>query len=244
MTDSQLLISRIEDAILSSEYGEPSFLGFLNEVEAAEACGYLKNRRVNFTLSGGFPQASRVYLCICDSTDSVRFPITALSIKSTGSKPLTHRDFLGSLMGLGIKRECIGDILLSSDNQAVVFVREDMAPHIIRDLDKVSRDRVKVSYYSEDIESLCNRTEDSRIIVSSMRIDNLVSSLVGCSRSVASELIKNDKIFCNYLLVKKPSLVIVKDDIISIRGYGKYIIGDFAGKSRRDNIILNISRYV
>lgn len=244
MTESQLLLSRVEDAIQSVEYGEDGFLGFLNEVEASQVSSYLNNRGVAFALFGGYPQATRVYLGINCSSDTHSFPITPIVITSKGSRTLSHRDYLGSIMGLGIKRECVGDIVLLSDTQAVVFIRSEMYPHIKRDLDKVARDSVIVSEYTGDTSELSSKKEELRLIVSSMRIDNVVSSLVNCSRSKASDLIADDCVFCNYFQIKKPSAIISSGDVISIRGYGKYIIGENIGKSRRDNLIINVLHYV
>ncbi len=244
MTELQLLLSRVEDIILDAEYGSDSFLGFLNEIEVAQVSSYLKNRGIGYTLFGGYPQASRVFLCVSQYSDDPHFPIKPILISSKGSRELTHRDYLGSLMGLGIKRECIGDILLLSATQAVVFVREEMFPHIKRDLDKVARDSVEVSVYTGDISMLSSKTEEMRIVVSSMRIDNIVSSLINCSRSKAINLISNDCVFCNYFQIKKPSHSVCTGDVISIRGYGKFIIGENAGMSRRDNLIINVMHYV
>ncbi len=244
MTELQLLFSRVDDVILDAEYGGDGFLGFLNEMEASQVSSYLKNRGVDFTLFGGYPQATRVYLSVNCFNNNDSFPITPVIISSKGSRSLSHRDYLGSIMGLGIKRECVGDIILLSDTQAVVFVRSEMFVHIKRDLDKVARDSVTVSVYTGDTSTLSSEKEELRLIVSSMRIDNIVSSLINCSRSKASELIAQDCVFCNYFQVKKPSLNICTGDVISIRGYGKFIIGENAGKSRRDNLIINVLHYV
>ncbi len=244
MTELQLLLSRVEDVILNAEYGSDSFMGFLNEIEAAHVSSYLKNRGVDYTFFGGYPQASRVFLCISLSDNTPQFPITPVLISSKGSRPLMHRDYLGSLMGLGIKRECVGDIVLLSDTQAVVFVREEMFPHIERDLDKVARDSVTVSIYTGDTTTLSSTTENIRLVVSSMRIDNILSSLINCSRSKAIDLIASDCVFCNYFQMKKPSHSVCTGDVISVRGYGKFIIGENVGKSRRDNLIINVMHYV
>lgn len=244
MTELQLLFSRVEDVILNAEYGSDSFLGFLNEIEAAHVSSYLKNRGVEYTFFGGYPQASRVFLSVNQYDNTPHFPITPVLISSKGNRPLTHRDYLGSLMGLGIKRECIGDIVLLSDTQAVVFVREEMFPHIERDLNKVARDSVTVSIFSGDTTTLSSSTENIRLVVSSMRIDNVLSSLINCSRSKAVDLISDDCVFCNYFQIKKPSHSVSTGDVISVRGYGKFIIGENVGKSRRDNLIINVMHYV
>lgn len=244
MTESQLLISRLEDLIWDSEKGKDTYLGFLNECETSLCCSYLKNRGVGFTIYGGYPEAARVYLSVNTDVEPSDFPISAILVESKGTRDLTHRDFLGSLMGLGIKRECIGDILLSTSNSAVVFIRKEILSHVIRDLDKVGRDSVVVSEYRKDVSELSIKSETIRLVVSSMRVDNIVSSLANCSRAKALELISDDKVFCNYLQVRKASFNVSEGDVLSVRGFGKFIIGDTIGNTRRDNLIINVLHYI
>lgn len=244
MNETQLFLSRLDDAVEKEFCGEEGYFGFLNEAEISLACSYLKNRGVDFTLYGGYPQATRMYLRPCAVCDLSQFPVSSIKIVSKGNRELSHRDFLGSIMGLGIKRECIGDIVITAKNEAVVFVRDEILPHILRDLDKVARDRVVVSEYFGNTDLLSSQKEELRIIVSSLRVDNVLSSIVNCSRTKAVDLISDDRVFVNYLQVKKPSIHINECDVISIRGYGKYIIGETLGKSRRDNTILNVLHYI
>ena len=244
MDESQLLISRLEDLIWSSEYSDGSFIGFLNEREAALACSYLKNRYIDFTVYGGYENASRVFLAVSDSIDTTFFPITALSVVSKGKKELTHRDYLGSLMGIGLKRECIGDIILQSDKSAVVFVKNEISSFVINELDRVGHETVSVTVYDGDTADFGTKTEELRVIVTSMRVDNIVSSLLNLSRSDSSQLISDDKVFLNYYQVTKPSQILSSEDVLSIRGCGKFIIGNVMGKTKRERLILSVSRYI
>ncbi len=243
MDETQLLLSRLDDLINQYYYGKTSYMGFLNETETSLACSYLKNRGVEFRVFGGYPTALRNFLCVgsCDDGD---FPFECLRISSKGKKEISHRDFLGSLMGLGIKRECIGDILLLNQKEAVAFVRVEITPHIIRDLKFVGREPVNVNYYDGDVSTFSANVEETRIIVSSMRLDNIVSSCIGSSRSLSSELISSGKVFVNMIEEKKPSKIITEDDIISIRGYGKFIVGTINGKTKRDRLIVSLLHYI
>lgn len=244
MDETQLLFSRIEDLIWENECGSGSFLGFLNEREAAAASAYLNNRGVDYRLYGGYKNASRVYISFSPDTPDCDFPISALRVSSKGSRTLSHRDFLGALMGLGVKRECVGDIVMISDTEAVIFVRSELAEFIIRELDKVGRDSVEARTFTSDRDELCSKTETLRLIVTSMRIDNVVSACAGCSRSDASELISSDMVFVNYLNADKPSRLVSEGDVLSIRGHGKFIIGDLAGKTKKDRLVINVLHYI
>jgi len=244
VNESQLFISRIDDLILKSDYNQHSFLGFLNATERSIACSYLKNKNIDFKVFGGYNNAERVYLTLDTDIDNNLFPVKALLISSRGNKELIHRDYLGSLIGLGIKRECIGDIILLSAKEAVVFLRNDIVPFVMDELRKVGNNSVYVSFYEGDTASLGAKTEEIRIIVSSMRVDNIVSSLAKCSRSQASDLISGDKVFVNYYLVLKSSQFLSEGDVISIRGFGKFIIGKLVGNTKRDKLVISVTRYV
>ena len=243
MDETKLLLSRLEDMIYSSEYNACSYIGFLNERECSLSVSYLSNRRIPFTVYGGYKNATRVYIGIGDE-DMCSFPVSVLQIKSKGSKILTHRDYLGSLMGLGIKRECIGDIVTLKDNCAVVFVRDDIADYIIRELDKVGRETVTVCEYTGDTNNLSVKTEELSLIVTSMRADNFVSACINSSRSEAVNLITADMVFVNYIQVNKPSQNISEGDVVSIRGYGKYIVGDMQGRTKRDRMVIKVLHYI
>ncbi len=243
MDESQILFSRIDDLIYNSGHSVNKFYGFMNECQSADVSAYLKNKGFSYTLYGGYSNASRVYVAI-DNVDEDSFPISALKIVSKGRKALSHRDYLGAIMGLGIKRECIGDIVLLSDNSSVVFVRIEIAQYIISELTKVGRDSVYISYFTDDTDSLCSNKEEMRVIVTSMRADNVVGACANCSRGMASQLISSDQVFLNYFHVSKPSVTISEGDILSIRGYGKFIIGEQTGSTKKDRMVISVLRYI
>ena len=244
MDESQLLVSRIEDLILKNEYTDDNFLGFLNEQETALACSYLSNRSMEYKVYGGYDNADRVYLSLTPDIPSSLFPITAVLISSKGKRKLSHRDYLGSLMGIGIKRECIGDIIILKDCESVVFLRTDIALYVLSELSKVANEYVTVCEYEGNTDDFSNRTVEETVIVTSMRIDNVISSLLNCSRSQTADLIAQKRVFVNHYQITKPSYVVSESDVISVRGNGKYIIGKQFGRTKRDRHILSVMRYV
>lgn len=244
MDETKLLLSRLDDLVCQGYSEGCASIGFLNERECAVAVGYLKNLGVDFSVYGGYKNASRAYICISSDETQMSFPVKTLKVSSRGMRELSHRDYLGSLMGLGIKRECIGDIVTLNEKEAVVFVREEIAQHIIRDLDKVGHESVVVSFYDDDTDSLSSKTENLKLIVTSMRADNFVSSCINSSRSEALRLLSSDMVFVNYLQVNKPAQMVKEGDVVSIRGYGKYIVSSFAGKTRSDRLVINVLHYI
>ncbi|MBQ2943826.1 MAG: hypothetical protein IJD93_03965 [Ruminococcus sp.] len=244
MDETKLLLSRLDDLIYLSTREGCASMGFLNERECAVAIGYLNNTGVKFSVDGGYRNANRIYICVHNDLTEPYFPIKALKVSSRGKRELTHRDYLGSLMGLGIKRECIGDIIRLNDKEAVVFVRDEIAEHIVRDLDRIGRESVDICGFDGNKDSLCSITENLKFIVTSMRVDNFVSSCINSSRAEAERLIAGDMVFVNYLQVKKPSQMIKQNDVISIRGYGKYIVGSTIGKTKRERLVINVMHYI
>lgn len=244
MDDTQLLLSRLDDIIEDYYSGEKPYLGFLNESELSICCGYLKKRYIDFVVYGGYPDSTRAFLFLGFDFPHDDLPIRTLSIVSTSQNELTHRDYLGSLMGLGIKRECIGDILIIKRGQALVFVKSEIADYIKSELKSVKRDSVSVSDYESDTSEFKINKEDLTFTVSSLRIDNVISSLAKCSRAEALELIAADKVFVNHLSVKKPSANISVEDIISIRGVGKFVYQGTSGTTRKGNLIISVLHYI
>lgn len=246
MDELNLLRSRLDDLIDSAYTGGIGFLGFLSEDETSIAVSYLKNRGVFYALYGGCKDSDRVYLCVSadEVTDYRIFPVKALKITSKGKRALSHRDYLGSLMGLKLKRECIGDIFILTDTEAVVFVRDDVSRFIMSELTRVSSDTVIVSEYCPDGSELIRRTEELRLIVSSMRLDNVVSAFASISRGSSAELIEAGMVFVNSFSASKLSSAVKMGDKISIRGYGKFIVSEHISNTKRDRMVIKVLHYI
>lgn len=247
MDETRLLLSKVDDAVASLEYQDVAFLGFLNEQEAATVNSYLKNRRLNFTFNGGYSSAKRVYLALYlgespDYLDDV-FPFCAVKVTARAGLRLTHKDCLGALMGLGIKRECVGDIV-TEDNYAIIFLRDEISDFVISELTKVGREGVKTFLYEGSTDELCDKFEEKSIIISSMRIDNIVSACLNISRQRAVELISSDKVFLNYSVPSKVSSPVNFGDILSVRGFGKFKVLTQLATTKRDRMVISVLHYI
>lgn len=241
MDENRLLLSRIDDLVYQSYIDESVGLGFLNELEASVAHNYLNNLRVDHTFFGGYPQADRVFLYLNDC-ENKSDDISALCVKFRSSDAISHRDLLGALMGLGIVRESVGDIVVL-DDKAIVFVRSEISDYVMQNLNSVGRHSVTVEVFSDNLDLLEKQMTELEILLTSMRIDNFVSSVCKCSRQQANDYINNDCVFMNYSCVSKASKAFSSGDTISIKGFGKYKIGEVLRNTKSGRLVLYVLQY-
>ncbi len=172
-------------------------------------------------------------------------PITAVRITGSGFKTLTHRDFMGSILALGIERNMIGDILVRSESEALVFAAKGIVPYILSELEKIGRDGVRCTEAEISPTFEAERSyEELTIHVSSMRLDGIVSQLTGEARSSSSEMIIKGLVDHNYFTASNVSAEVKNGDIISVRGVGKFVVGSTDGTTRSGRLRVHCKRYV
>lgn len=156
-----------------------------------------------------------------------------------------HRNYLSALMKIGMTRERIGDILVDSDGADIVVfdVNKD---YIIQSLGQLTRFRkARIEQVGLDCaRKKVDRFEESTIIVPSMRVDSIVSELARCSRSNAEELIESERVYVNYEVVLKCSKSVCVNDIVTIRGVGKFVVDGLVRNTRNDRLVIKIKKYV
>ncbi len=242
----KLLIPRINDAVRLCETTQtPKFVGFLTSEEASAILGELKLSE-SFSFYGGYSQAERLYFGAfpdwCEKREEL-FPITPVTFTYRECDNLSHRDFLGALMSLGINRETVGDILIEK-GRAVAFVSSDIADFVLTQLDKVARVGVKVEKgYSLPLPNMSG-FEEITDTVASPRLDCVVASLARCSRTQAEELISNGLVLVNSVCVTKDVKTVMQGDKITIRKKGKFIIESLSEKTKKNRVILIAKKYV
>lgn len=243
--DSSLLKARVYDAVECAEKnGVPQYLGFLSEEGATLAADFLKNSGVNFLFGGGFKGAKRVYLaCLPDWCDEAEFPILALTVCYNKAYSLSHRDFLGSVIALGIERDKIGDILIEN-GRAVMFISREIAPFVKEQLTKVGRVGVTVTEgYSLPLPEATAR-KDFTDTVASLRLDCVVAAICSVSRNKAVELINDTRVIVNSFTQQKSTAKVSSGDTISVRGKGKFEIISADELSKKGRIILKYVKYI
>lgn len=178
------------------------------------------------------------------NVDNSDFPISTLVITARFAEGLSHRDYLGSLMALGITRDSIGDIVTDGE-VGYVFVRSDLAEYIRLNLKRVGRYGVDVNI--KDAARIILPEKKVRIInipVISMRLDAVLAGALKLSRSGAAELIRSGRVKVNYVLCCDLSYVLRFGDLISVRGFGKLQIGETGGTSRKGKTYIQVIKYL
>lgn len=199
--------------------------------------------RFGYTLNGGYDDAERKLACFGNENDigyEPSPPLKIICISPLSEKfadDLTHRDFLGSLMGLGIKRETLGDILISK-NKGYLICLDTIAQYITDNLFKVRHTSVCCELCEKiPLEDL-PQPKEKIVIVSSLRLDGIISAVYNLSRSKSSALIDGEKVFINGKLAKSNSINIENGSMISVRGYGRFRYTQVLGTTKKDRIRL------
>lgn len=219
---------------------------FLDPREAEVVEGVLGSiPRVFFRSYGGYRQAERKrYLVFPDYylVDLLETPISALEIRGDFLQPPAHRVCLGALLGLGIERSQVGD-LLPQDNGFQVLVARELQPFIEANFTRVGRTRITVEPI--DFERLAvepERVKDIRVTVASMRLDALAAAGFGTSRSKMAREIRAERVKLNWKLTTNPSAAVSEGDIISIRGRGRVHVESVQGETRKGRIAVHLKR--
>ncbi len=243
--ESEILTARIFDtADICNRNNIPKYLGFLSMEESVLAEHLLSKRSVSFSFYGGYDNASRKMLgCFPEWMTEYSFPITPLTFTFREKDTLSHRDFLGSLMGLGIKRETVGDILIES-GRAITFVTDEIADLILNEVKKVGRTGVSISrgFYGDLPKG--SFLQDFSVTIASQRLDCVVAALGNFSRNTACEKIALGLVSVNSVVCEKTIKTISQGDVVTIRGKGKFIISSICDKTRKDRIVLRYQKYV
>lgn len=174
------------------------------------------------------------------------YPITILLVEPLLDKfsdDLNHRDYLGSLMNLGINRNVIGDILIKG-KKTYVFCLSETSEYIISELTRIKHTSVKITKVNETCDDLKTELEDIEVLVSSPRIDAIVASICKISRGKSQDLFKEKKVFINNKICENNSLALKPGNIISIRGIGKFIYEGEGSKTRKDRVYVKLKKYV
>ena len=240
----KLFISKLDDAVfLCQKRQKPYFFSFMSEAEQALAEQYLKSAGFNqYSFSGGYPDSERKVLCLDYFDDNPEFPIDALQFSFRTADKLTHRDFLGALMSLGIERETVGDILVE-DGRCVVFVKSEIADYVKSQISKIGRAGVKVTDADVNFLPKGRGVEEKSAIVSSLRLDNIVAAISGLSREKTKSVILSGNVSLNFIECTNISKTVNEGDTLTVRGKGKFKINGVLGETKKHRIRISIIHY-
>ncbi len=227
------------------------FTGFLNLMETSL---FLQSARefphVPYTLYGGTEDCERQMARI-GSVELMGyeepFPICCLKSEPNLQKfadQLGHRDVLGALMNLGVERSNIGDIILC-DNVAYIFCHERMAEFLATELTQIRHTPVKCSVIEALPEAATLRkTENVRVQVASVRLDALISKVYNLSRGDSLELFRLKRVFVDGKICENNSYTVKADEVISVRGFGKFKYLSQDGVSKKGKLNVTVEKYV
>lgn len=255
--EDKLLISKMLDKIeLSKSKNKIENTDFLDMYQKHLLEKILKQEKVeNYIISGGTEETERNIIVfypeklkeVVNQNNKKILPITCIRInlpKEMYGK-YSHRDYLGGLMKLGIKREKIGDIFVSHDG-ADILILDEISKFLLNNISSLTRfSKSKIEKISiEYIRKKEINKEELKIIVSSMRLDCVVSELLKTSRGNAEEIIKEQRVFVNFENVNKLTKQIKENDLITVRGKGRFEITKIEGTTRNDRVKLIVNKYI
>ncbi len=250
MKDGTDIRKRLTDLAMRAERtGSHTFTDFLNinELAVFSACMNQPEFR-GAVVFGGNEGCERCMVRFGDFGDESgpEFPIKTIKIAPVQAKfadDLTQRDFLGAVLGLGIEREKTGDIIIC-DNTAYYFVHRDIAQFIVDSLEYVRHTHVRASFCDEMPEAAKPKLEKRQVIVSSNRIDAIISKLYNLSREQSLKLVGEGRVFINGAQIQSNSKALKEGDTVSVRGFGKWIFRGEGGKTRKDRLYVEVEVYV
>ena len=244
--EDNILVSHIKDMVrICEKTHKPRFSAFLDERKIMIAENTVKSLGWdNYSFFGGYDGASRKVLGVFPeySDGNEDFPISALNFIYREADKLSHRDFLGAFMSKQIKREMLGDIVVSAGN-TTVFVCDTVKQMLLSEIDKVGSVGVKISEGDASSLKAEQSFTEKNGTVSSLRLDSVVSLAAGISRGKAVTLIKGGYVSVMYNAADSPAFILSERDIFSIRGTGKFILSSVNGTTKKDRIHITVKKY-
>lgn len=206
-------------------------------------------RYAGCVLYGGCEGADRVMIRFGKSEElgyEVPFPIVCIHIRPLVAKfadKLSHRDFLGALMNLGIERSTIGDIKVG-DKEAYLFCQDTIAEYICDNLEQIKHTHVKCEVTENYAEILQEEPVIKSIQVSSERVDAVIAKVYNQSRSEVLELFRTGKVFVNGRLCENNSRLLKTGDVVNARGFGKFVFSGELRETRKGKLSVAVSVFV
>lgn len=234
-TESDIQIEkRLSELARKSDFNHiATFTGFMGMAEMSVF--YEMEQELSYVpykIWGGYEESERVVIRFGKEWE---FPITCIQIsplQKKFSEDLTHRDFLGALMNLGIERSTVGDILIE-EKTGYVFCLNNMAEYMMENLNRIRHTSVQCSICEELPAITVKEPKQMMIQIASERLDGIVAKVYHMSRNESLELFRQQRVFCNGRICENNSKMIKAGDKITVRGYGKFAYEGSQGLSKK-----------
>ena len=249
--ESRLLLARVLDQQQRArQRGIPTHTGFLSPAQQAQSADLLMAAAPGEgLLHGGYPDAERkLWAFLPDWLEEEAWlagedcPLCAIAVTLPQGARLTHRDYLGAILNLGIDRSKIGDILLDQE-AGYVFCQESMADFLAEELTRIRHTSVQARRFLEKEPLPTPRREEVSGTVASPRLDSVIALAFGSSRNSILGLIEGGKVFVNGKSIVSNAYSIKEGDIVSVRGKGKFQFGSVTNKTKKNRFHIVLYRY-
>ncbi len=263
--EGSLLEARIDDLLRRAEQRfEVAMSDFLTPGEAASVRVQLSSRHCDClpVFYGGYAGCERTRLVVLPSfmeTEAISeggalasvYPdiaseaVAAVSIKGSGYRALSHRDYMGSVLAMGLERHVIGDIVTDGDFRATVFCTPGIASYLCAELHKIANDTVKVAAVEIGADFRVERQfAPIRDTVASARLDCIVAALAGLSRERAQNAIRADEVEVDYLPENRVDRPIAAGSTVTVRRVGKFVVRSVEEQTKKGRYRLVADKYI
>lgn len=244
--EERQFLARLSDLHrISEEKQIARFTAFCNERQGMIVREYARQTGANHLVYGGYPQAERRvagFFPLWQTPEEDAFPIQAVTLYLPRGANLTHRDYLGSLMSLGLTRESVGD-MIPCGGHCVLFLLGSVAPVVLEDLRKVGGVGVKTEAGAMDFEPPVPEFQELRGTVPSLRLDCLVRLVTGAARERSAGLIRAELVTLNHQPATSISRSWGQGDIVTIRGYGKFKVSEIGPPTKKGRLPVVCLKY-
>ena len=254
--EDKLLLAQILDKIdFANKRDTIETTDFLDMYQIAMVKNFLrKTNYINSILFGGFEDAERkiVFLYsdkyndkMVEKNYSKTIEVIRITLPGEEKGKYAHRNYLGGIVKLGMKREKVGDIIVAEDG-ADILVKTEVAATLKQEIGTLTRfQNAKIEIIGlENLRKPEIKIEEVSIIVPSLRLDNIVSDLAKTSRSKAVQILDSERVFVNGQNETKASKQIKLGDVITIRGKGRFVVKEFCGTTRSGRSIVKIEKFI
>ena len=243
--EERLLVKRVSGLAHAGAAGAIKKIGFLSDRELELAVAAANPSGAAMRAFGGYENAERCVLAFSGSMEMLSdevFEISCVRLEvHGGAARLTHRDYLGALLSLGLTRETLGDILPDSKG-ALLYARQAAAQCVVNELTSVGRQSVSC-HFSEEAPQQIHERDERRVTVASLRLDAVLSAMLKLSRADACTLIRSGAVSINHVQAVRAHETMYENDVVRVKGYGKYEVCAIGAQSKKGRTFITYCQF-